>query len=114
MILSYHSKKKQIVSNNKSAVSICDALLAPCPGKITFQINKKNIYKGLAVSDYAVQQTIIKLSEDLKIVAEPGGAVAAAALFNKKINITNKKVVVMISGGNIDYSLFKSIVEKQK
>jgi len=47
----------------------------------------------------------------LKIVVEPGGAVAATALLTNKINVKNKNVVVMISGGNIDYKLFSSIVQ---
>jgi len=55
-------------------------------------------------------KTIIELAEDLKIVVEPGGAVAATALLTNKISVKNKNVVVMISGGNIDYKLFSSIV----
>jgi threonine dehydratase len=50
------------------------------------------------------------LAENLKIIVEPGGAVAAAALLNKKIEIKNKTIVVMISGGNIDNELFSKIV----
>ena len=49
----------------------------------------------------------------MKIVAEPGGAVAATALLTNKINVKNKNVVVMISGGNIDYELFSFIVRNQ-
>ena len=58
------------------------------------------------------KDTIIALAEHLKIVVEPGGAVAASALFNKKINIENKKIIVMVSGGNIDPSLFSKIIKK--
>ena len=79
------------------------------PGEITFAINKENLKGGLSVSDEEVKKTIILLSEHLKIVVEPGGAVAAAALLNKKINVENKKVLVMISGGNMDLELFKSL-----
>ena len=79
------------------------------PGDITFSINKEILTGGLSVSDEEVKKTIILLSEHLKIVVEPGGAVAAAALLNKKIDVKNKKVLVMISGGNIDLELFKSL-----
>ena len=103
-------KKKKIISNKKSATSICDALLAPRPGKVTFPINKKNVFSGLAVSDYEVKKAIIEISENLKIISEPGGAAATAALLSRKINVKNKNVIVMISGGNIDYDTFTSII----
>ena len=102
-------ENKIITENIPNAESICDALLAPKPGNITFPINLKNLDGGISVSDDEVKKTIIFLSEHLKIVVEPGGAVAAAALLNKKINIKNKKIVVMISGGNIDLELFRSL-----
>ena len=102
-------ENKKITANYSNTKSICDALLAPKPGDITFPINLKNLDGGISVTDKEVKKTIIILSEYLKIVVEPGGAVAAAALLNKKINIKNKKVVVMISGGNIDLELFRSL-----
>ena len=79
------------------------------PGDITFPINLQNLEGGISVSDEEVKKTVIFLSEHLKIVVEPGGAVAVAALLNKKINVKNKKIVVMISGGNIDLDLFSSL-----
>ena len=102
-------ENKKIIENLSNKKSICDALLAPMPGEITFPINLKNLDGGISISDEEVKKTIILLSEHLKIVVEPGGAVAAAALLNKKINTKNKKVVVMISGGNIDLELFRSL-----
>ena len=106
-------KNNSIVNNKESAKSICDALLAPQPGNVTFPINQTTLDGGLAVSDKEVKKTIIELAEEMKIVAEPGGAVAATSLLTNKINVKNKNVVVMISGGNIDYKLFSSIVENQ-
>ena len=61
------------------------------------------------VSDEEVTKTIVTLAENLKIITEPGGAVAAAAVLHKKINVQNKNVVVMISGGNIDSEMFLSL-----
>ena len=103
-------KNNSIVKNKESAKSICDALLAPQPGDVTFPINQTTLHGGLSVSDKEVKKIIIELAEDMKIVVEPGGAVAATALLTNKINVKNKNVVVMISGGNIDYKLFSSIV----
>ena len=65
---------------------------------------------GLTVSDYEVKKAIKKTAELLKIMVEPGGAVAIAALLSKKIEVKHKTVVVMLSGGNIDYELFSKIV----
>ena len=106
-------ENKKIISNKKSSHSICDALLAPQPGSITFPINQNTLSGGLTVSDLDVKNTIIQLAENLKIITEPGGAVAAAALLFNKIEIKNKNVVVMISGSNIDYSFFSSIIAQQ-
>ena len=103
--------KKIITSVKKGSRSICDALLAPQPGDITFAINKQTLKKGLSVSDNEVKKTIILLAENLKTIAEPGGAVAATALLNNKIDTINKTIVVMISGGNIDNELFSNIVK---
>ena len=99
----------KLIENKKNAKSFCDALLAPQPGNITFQINSNNLEGGLSVSDEEVTKTIILLAEQLKIVVEPGGAVAAAAALNNKIDVKNKKIIVMISGGNIDLSLFNKL-----
>ena len=107
-------KYNSIITNKESAKSICDALLAPYPGNITFSINKSTLSGGLSVSDKEVKKTIIELAENIKVVAEPGGAVAATALFANKINVKNKNVIVMISGGNIDYEFFSSIVKENQ
>ena len=104
-------KNNSIIKNKESGTSICDALLAPQPGNITFPVNQTTLEGGLAVSDKEVKKTIVELAEDMKIVVEPGGAVAATALLTNKINVKNKNVVVMISGGNIDYEMFSSIVK---
>lgn len=96
----------------KELTSICDALLARQPGDITFAINRKILARGLSVSDKEVKDTIIKLAENLKLVIEPGGAVAATALLNKKIETNNKTIVIMISGGNIDNEFFSKIVRE--
>ena len=102
-------EKGEIVCNSPSSRSICDALLAPQPGKLTFTINKSTLQGGLVVSEEEVKKTIITLAENLKIITEPGGVAAAAAVLHKKINVQNKKVVVMISGGNIDSGMFASL-----
>ena len=97
----------------KKLSSICDALLTPQPGDLTFAINKKLLEKGLSVSDKEVKNTIIQIAENLKLVVEPGGAVAVTAALNKKIKTKNKIIIVMISGGNIDNNFFSKIVSEK-
>ena len=104
--------KKSITANKGNSFSICDALLAQQPGDITFQINKKNLKGGLSVSDEQVKKTIIELAENLKIIVEPGGAVAACALLNRKIETKNRIIVITISGGNIDNEMFSQIIKE--
>ena len=99
----------KILSNEKGHQSICDAIVTPQPGNVTFPINLKNLEDGLVVTDEEVKNAIKYLSEHLKIIVEPGGAVAATAALTEKINVKNKTVVVMISGGNIDLEMFRSL-----
>ena len=96
----------KILPNEKGYTSICDAIITPQPGDVTFPINLKNLQDGLVVTDEEVKNAIKFLSEHLKIIVEPGGAVAATAALTEKINLKNKTVVVMISGGNIDFEMF--------
>tara|TARA_B100000900_G_scaffold272553_1_gene232797 strand:- start:37 stop:705 length:669 start_codon:yes stop_codon:yes gene_type:complete len=102
-------KSRKILSNEKGYQSICDAIITPQPGNVTFPINLKNLEGGLVVTDEEVKNAIKFLSEHLKIIVEPGGAVAATATLTEKINVKNKTVVVMISGGNIDLEMFRSL-----
>jgi len=103
-------KKNRIISNKNTANSICDALLASCPGKLTFDINKQILAGGLSVSDADVKKAIKIIAETLKLIVEPGGAAAVAALLANKVKVKNKTVVVMLSGGNIDADLFSKIL----
>jgi len=100
---------KKIISNKPGFHSICDAIITPQPGQLTFPINLKTLSGGIVVEDYEVKNSIKILAEHLKIVAEPGGAVAATAALTEKINLKNKTVVIMVSGGNIDLEMFRNL-----
>ena len=99
----------QILANELGHSSICDAIITPEPGKLTFPINLQNLKNGLVVRDDEVKSSIKFFAEHLKIIIEPGGAVAATAALTKKIDLKNKNVVVMISGGNIDLDMFANL-----
>ena len=99
----------KILANEQGHSSICDAIITPEPGKLTFPINLQNLKTGLVVRDDEVKNSIKFFAEHLKIIIEPGGAVAATAALTKKIDLKNKNVVVMISGGNIDLDTFANL-----
>ncbi|MEQ8321496.1 MAG: threonine/serine dehydratase [Rhodospirillales bacterium] len=84
------------------AVSICDALLAPIPGELTFSLNSRLLAGGLSVSDDEALMAMKTAMLSLKIVVEPGGAVALASALTQKIDLQGKTVVVVCSGGNAD------------
>jgi threonine dehydratase len=90
--------------------SICDALLAPIPGELTFAINQPRLHGGLAVSDDEVRQAIAYAARTLKLVVEPGGAVALACVLSGKLDVNGRTVAVTLSGGNVDDSLLAEIL----
>ena len=96
-----------IIENTMQHLSICDALLANKPGNITFEINRKNLSGGISVSDTESLIAMKIAYKYFKIVLEPGGAVALAAAISKKINIKNKNILVIASGGNVDSDIFE-------
>jgi threonine dehydratase len=92
-----------------SARSICDALQTPTPGEITFDINKKLLSGAVSVSDDEVRDAIRFAFRHLKLVVEPGGAVALAAVLSGRVDTHDKATVALLSGGNIDTELFALI-----
>lgn len=97
------------VAVDESARSICDALQATTPGAMTFAINRKLLGRGLTVSDDEVRSAMRFAFQHLKLVVEPGGAVALAAVMARRIETAGKTTAVVISGGNVDAELFATI-----
>lgn len=92
------------------ARSFCDALLAPQPGELTFEINHALLAGGLAVSDDSVKVAMRAAFEHLKLVVEPGGAVALAAALDKLLPPHYQNVGVVLSGGNVDPACFSEVI----
>ncbi len=92
--------------NPSEAGSICDALLAPSPGELTFPILKRLAGPGLAVTDDEAMRAMAIAFLRLKIVAEPGGAVALAAALFRQDAIEGDTVICTVSGGNVDPEMF--------
>jgi threonine dehydratase len=89
--------------------TIADGLRTPKPGAITFPIVHKLVDDILLVSDDEIRQVMRFLLTRMKLVVEPSGAVAAAALFHGKLPGNPARAGVIISGGNIDLDLLSSI-----
>lgn len=90
--------------------SLCDALMAPIPGELTFPINSRYATGGLVVSEDEVRQAVRFALTELKLVVEPGGAVALASVLSGKIDTADQTVAVVLSGGNMDAALLSRIV----
>jgi threonine dehydratase len=101
------------VANDSAARSLCDALLAATPGEITFAINRERLSGGLAVGDGEALDAVAYALRTLKLVVEPGGAVALAALLTGKLDIAGKTVAVILSGGNIDPPVLAQALERR-
>jgi threonine dehydratase len=104
----------EILANPPGTRSICDAILTPQPGELTFAIGKRLFAGGLRASDDDVRSAVRAAFRHLKIVAEPGGAAAlAAALHRLPEGLKGKRVGVLVTGGNIDTADFARIISER-
>src|SRR5262245_52353910 len=90
--------------------SICDALQVATPGELTFSINQPRVSAGLVVSDDEVAVAMRAAFEHLKLVVEPGGAAALAALLAGKVPDRFRRVGLILTGGNVDPALYARII----
>ena len=97
-------------SNAAATGTICDALMARTPGELTFAINRTLVGEGVCASDEEVTRAVAFAFRELKLVVEPGGAVALAALLAGRIDLKGKVAVAVLSGGNVDSDLFHRLV----
>ena len=99
-----------ISRNNGPEVGLCDAILTPAPGQITFPIMARLCGPGVVVTEAEVKEAMRLAAIRLKLVVEPGGAVAlAAALFHGE-DLDDGPVICTLSGGNADPALYARIL----
>jgi threonine dehydratase len=91
--------------------SLCDALESPMPGVLTFPLLQANLFGVVAVDDAEVAEAMRFAFQSLKLVVEPGGVVALAALLSRKIAPSEAgATVIILSGGNVDPGLFSRVL----
>ncbi|MDF3415714.1 threonine/serine dehydratase [Sulfitobacter sp. M57] len=101
----------RIERNAQLSGNICDAIVTPQPGDITFPIMHRLCGAGLVVTEDEVLQAMAHAWNRLKIVVEPGGAVALAAALFHGGEIAGDDVIVVVSGGNVDMPIFARALE---
>lgn len=105
------SVKANKIAELPSANTLADGIAVRKPGKLCFEIVKKYVDNIVTVSEEEIKSAIVTLATEAKIVAEGAGAASVAALLFNKFPLKDKSnVVCLISGGNIDMSLFRAIL----
>lgn len=99
-------KAGERVTITPTTASLCDALMSPSPGAITFPINQPRLAGAVAASDDEVLAAMAFAFEHLKLVVEPGGAAALAALLAGRVALNGRTAVIVASGGNVDPATF--------
>ena len=94
------------LANPKGRQTICDSIMTPIPNDVTFPINLDLLAGGLAVSDAQVRDAMRFAFEHFRIVVEPGGAVGLAAVLNGMVDLKDRTVATVVTGGNVDPARF--------
>ncbi|WP_274626358.1 threonine ammonia-lyase [Arvimicrobium flavum] len=100
------------VANASGFRSICDAILTPEPGEITFEINRRALSGAVAVSEKDTAAAMRDAASHLKLVVEPGGVVGLAAVGSGQIDLSGRCVAVVLSGGNVDLSVYARLLSE--
>lgn len=94
------------LANDRPGSGLCDALLSKQPGRLTFAINAPRVAGGVSVTEAEVFAAMRFAFTQLKLVVEPGGAVALAAVLAGKADTRGRTTAVILSGGNVDAEVF--------
>ncbi|MGM0572971.1 MAG: threonine ammonia-lyase [Bacteroidota bacterium] len=92
--------------------TIADGIAVKTPGKLTFKVAQAYLDDILVVNDAEIANTVYMLLQRAKILAEPAGVAAMAAVLHNKMNLKDRNVVAVISGGNINLGILEQILEK--
>lgn len=110
------SMVEAIKDNKVEALSevhtFADGISVKCPGDVTFDMVSKYVDEVVTVTDDETAAAILTLMEKQKVVSEGAGAVSVAAVLFNKIPVKGKKVVCVVSGGNIDVNILSRVINR--
>jgi threonine dehydratase len=99
-------------TNERLTGSVCDAIITPTPGEMTWRLNAKQLSGVAVVTDDEALDAMAFAWRHLKTVVEPGGVVALAAVLSGKLDLAGKTVCVLATGGNVDREVFKAGLDR--
>jgi len=108
----YNSIKDGEIEELSSVSTIADGIAVKKPGTLTYEICQKYVDEIVTVTDDEISAAILALMEQHKLVTEGAGAIAAAAAMFNKFDIKGKKVVCVLSGGNIDVTILSRVIKR--
>ncbi len=107
-----NSVKHSQIEELSSVSTIADGIAVKKPGNLTYEICKKYVDDIVSVTDDEISAAILALMEQQKLVTEGAGAIAVAAAMFGKLDIKGKKVVCLLSGGNIDVTILSRVIKR--
>ena len=108
----YNSVKDGEIERLPSVSTVADGIAVKKPGENTYALVKEYVDEIALVTDDEVSSAILALIEKQKMIAEGAGAVAVAAVMFGKFNLKNKRVVAVVSGGNIDVTSLSRVIDR--
>jgi threonine dehydratase len=102
------------IANPKGRRTICDAIMTPIPGELTFSINRDLLAGGVTATDQEVRSAMRFAYDHFRIVTEPGAVVGLAAVLNGQVPITGRTIATVLTGGNIDPARFAALLEDEE
>lgn len=108
----YDSIRKQEQITLPSVSTFADGIAVKHPGDITYKICQQYVDEIVTVSDDEIATAILAMIEQHKMIAEGAGAVAVAACMFGKLDVKGKKVVCLVSGGNIDVTILSRVISR--
>ena len=108
----YKSVKDGAIEELDKVSTIADGIAVKKPGDLTYEICSKYVDEIVTVTDDEISAAILALMEQQKLVTEGAGAVSVAAAMFGKVDITGKKAVCLLSGGNIDVTILSRVIKR--
>ena len=108
----YNSIKDGEIEELSSVSTIADGIAVKKPGTLTYEICQKYVDEIVTVTDDEISAAILALMEQHKLVTEGAGAIAVAAAMFNKVDVKDKKVVCVLSGGNIDVTILSRVIKR--